>query len=64
MSESLQANFYQSQYLQHFNNFIQQLKVIFPSEETTNILSNIESYSDEVKIARGQLFCSSIRVEK
>ena len=63
MSESLQTDFYQSQYLQHFNNFVQQLKVIFPSDDTINILSTIESYSDEVKIARGQLFCSSIRDE-
>jgi hypothetical protein len=61
MSESLQSNFYESQYLQIFNHFIEQLKVIFPSEESVKLLSEIESYSDQVKIARGQVFCSSIR---
>ena len=62
MSESLQTNF-QFKYLEYFNNFIQQLKIIFSNSETINILSTIEAYSDDVKIARGQLFCSSIRDE-
>lgn len=61
MSESLQSNFYESQYLEIFNRFIEQLKVIFPSEESLKLLSEIENFSDHVKITRGQVFCSSIR---
>jgi hypothetical protein len=61
MSEFRQSENYQSEYLKYFNNFIQQLKIIFPSEETLENLKTIESYSDEEKIARGQKFCSSIR---
>ena len=63
MSESSESNFYESQYLQNFNHFLQQLKVIFPNEESTTILSEIESYYDEVKITKGQIFSSSIRDE-
>ncbi len=51
------------QYLAHFNNFVSQLKVIFPSDETVKVLETIESWTDEVKLARGQLFNSSIRDE-
>jgi len=61
MSESLQYNFYESQYLQIFNHFVEQLKVIFPSEESLNLLSEIESFSDQVKLTRGQVFSSTIR---
>ena len=60
MSETLQSNFYESQYLQMFNHFIEQLKVIFPDEETTKFLSEIESISDQDKISRGQNFSLSI----
>lgn len=59
MSESLEYNFYESQYLQIFNHFVEQLKVIFPSEES--LLSEIESFSDHVKLTRGQVFSSTIR---
>jgi len=61
MSESLQSNFYESQYLDIFNRFIEQLKVIYPSEETLKLLSEIENFPDHIKITRGQVFCSSIR---
>ena len=61
MSESLQSNFYEPQYIVIFNRFIQQLKVIFPSEESIKLLSEIEDFPDHVKITRGQVFCSSIR---
>ena len=63
MSESLQSNFYESQYLEVFNRFIEQLKVIFPSEETKKLLLEIEEFPDHVKITRGQIFCSTIRDE-
>jgi hypothetical protein len=60
MSETLQSNFYESQYLQMFSHFIEQLKVIFPDEETTNFLCEIDSLSDQDKILRGQNFSLSI----
>jgi len=63
MSESLQSNFYESQYIQTFNHFIEQLKVIFPNEESIKFLCEIESYSDQVKIGKGQIFSSLIRDE-
>ena len=63
MSETLQSNFYESQYLEVFNRFIEQLKVIFPSEETKKLLLEIEEFPDHVKITRGQIFCSTIRDE-
>ena len=63
MSESLQSNFYESQYLEVFNRFIEQLKVIFPSEETKKLLLEIEEFPYHIKITRGQIFCSTIRDE-
>ena len=60
MSETLQSNFYESQYLQMFSHFIEQLKVIFPDEETTKFLCEIDSLSDQDKILRGQNFSLSI----
>jgi hypothetical protein len=53
-------NIYKEQYLKHHNNFIDQLKLIFPSEETKKILDNISQSSDESKLTRAQLFSSSI----
>ena len=52
MSETLR-----SEYLQQFNNFIRQLKVIFPTEE---YLNNLELLSDEEKLANGILYTSLI----
>lgn len=60
MSETLQSNFYESQYLQMFSHFMEQLKVIFPNEETAKFLTEVESLSDQEKIANGQKFCLSI----
>jgi len=60
MSETLQSNFYESQYLQMFSHFIEQLKVIFPDEETTKFLCEIDSLSDQDKISRGQNLSLSI----
>ena len=60
MSETLQSNFYESQYLQMFSHFMEQLKVIFPNEETAKFLTEVESLSDQDKIANGQKFCLSI----
>jgi hypothetical protein len=60
MSETLQSNFYESQYLQMFSHFMEQLNVIFPNEETAKFLTEVESLSDQDKIANGQKFCLSI----
>jgi len=57
------SDIFKVQYLEQFNNFVSQLRVIFPTEDVKNILDKIESFSDEVKITRGQLFSSSIRDE-
>lgn len=53
-------NIYREQYLKHHSNFIAQLKIIFPSEETTKVLDSISNSTDESKLMRGQLFASSI----
>ncbi len=53
-------NFYRDQYLKHHANFIDQLKIIFSSEETNKILTTISQTSDETKLTRAKLFSSSI----
>jgi hypothetical protein len=53
-------NTYKEQYLKHHNNVIEQLKLIFPSEDTIKTLNMISQTSDEDKLNRGQLFSSSI----
>ena len=53
-------NIYREQYLKHHNNFIEQLKIIFPLEDTINLLNTIKQASDESKITQAQLFSSSI----
>ena len=53
-------NIYREQYLKHHSNFIEQLKIIFSSEETIKVLNTISQTSDESKLTRGQLFSSSI----
>lgn len=53
-------NIYREQYLKHHSNFIEQLKIIFPSEDTIKFLNTINQTSDEIKITQAQLFSSSI----
>lgn len=53
-------NIYKEQYLKYHNNFIEQLKVIFTSDETHKLLNDICQSSDESKLTRAQLFSSSI----
>lgn len=53
-------NIYKEQYLKYYNSFIEQLKIIFPSEETVQVLNTINQTSDESKLTRAQLFSSSI----
>ena len=47
---------YKEHFLNHYNNFLNQLKVIFPFEE--EILNNLSNLSDDEKIKKGLLFNS------
>jgi hypothetical protein len=57
------TDIYKYQYLKYYDNFILQLKMIFPSNETVPIIDNLLRSSDELKITKGQLFMSSISDE-
>ena len=48
------------QYLESFNNFIKQLKIIFTDDDTHKILDNINNYTDDKKTYNGLLFSSLI----
>jgi hypothetical protein len=48
----------EDQYLESFNNFIKQLKIIFTDDETHKILDSINNYTNEKKIYNGLLFSS------
>jgi hypothetical protein len=50
----------EDKYLDCFNNFIKQLKIIFTDEEIKKTLDTINDYSDEKKIYNGLLFSSLI----
>lgn len=56
-------DFYKDQYLNHHKNFMGQLKIIFPAQDTIDILNSIGQTSDEIKITRAQLFSSSLKDE-
>ena len=47
-------------YLECFNNFIKQLKIIFTDEDIQKILNKIDEYSNDKKIYNGLLFSSLI----
>jgi hypothetical protein len=51
-------NIYMEQYLKHHTNFIDQLKIIFPSEETIKVLTEINESDSNDKLVRVQLFSS------
>jgi len=53
----------EEQYLESFNNFIKQLKIIFTDEDVQTILSNINNYTNDKKIYNGLLFSSLITDE-
>ena len=55
--------FFKDHYLEHYNNFLKQLKIFFPSEEIVLVLSKIESDTDENKISNGNLFNSLMNEE-
>jgi hypothetical protein len=52
-----------NEYLKYYNNFILQLKVIFPSNETNIILDNLMKMSVDNKLCNGLLFCNSMNDE-
>ena len=52
----------EDQYLESFNNFIKQLKIIFTDEDVQKILNNINDYTNEKKIYNGLLLSSLMYV--
>ena len=57
------STIFQEQYLKNFNNFISQLKVIFASDDTQQILNTINNLSDEDKYNCGMKFIDSFNEE-
>ena len=53
----------EDQYLESFNNFIKQLKIIFTDKDVQIIFNNINDYTNEKKIYNGLLFSSLITDE-
>ena len=51
-------------FLDYFNSFIKQLKIIFPDAQVTEILTQIENENDDSKKARGLYFAGLIDEEK
>lgn len=61
MSEIISTNnFFYEKYLSNYNNFVDQLKIIFSGEETQKKLDDLVSLSDEQKVVRGVLFSETI----
>lgn len=54
------SEFFKEQYLTNFNNFVEQLRFVFPDDETKSILAVLKDLSDETKVNNGQTFCNSI----
>lgn len=54
---------YKEHFLNHYNNFINQLKVIFSSDDTIKLLDKLTNISDDEKINKGQLF-NSLLIEQ
>lgn len=64
MSEIVNANnFFYDKYLSNYNNFVNQLKIIFSGDETQKKLNELFNLPDEKKIARGMLFSESVSDE-
>jgi hypothetical protein len=47
-------------YIENYNKFLEQLKIIFTDEETQNILNNISNDTEENNINKGKLFANLI----
>ncbi len=61
MSEIVSTNnFYHDKYLSNYNNFVEQLKIIFSGDETQKKLQELFNLPDEQKVVRGILFSESI----
>jgi hypothetical protein len=52
-----------SDYIKQYNNFIDQLKIIYTESDTRDYLSIINNYTDDDKISRGVLFNSLLNEE-
>ena len=50
-------------FLDYYNSFIKQLKIIFPDANVTEILTKIENENDDSKKARGLYFAGLIDEE-
>lgn len=50
------SSVFRGQYLDCFNNFLKQLKVMYPNDNIVSILNNLELLSDEDKLEKGQKF--------
>lgn len=53
----------QDQYLTQYTNFVEQLKVIFPDNETQQLLDDIKNSSVDVKLSKGLAFNNSFNDE-
>lgn len=52
-----------SDYIKQYNNFIEQLKIIYTESDTLEYLSIINNYTDDNKIAKGLVYNSSLNDE-
>lgn len=57
------SDFFQTQFLERFDIFVQQLGMIFSDEETKKILNQISGLSNEEKLSRGKTFVGLINDE-
>ena len=64
MSEIVSTNnFFNDKYLSTYNNFVEQLKIIFSGDETHQKLNELINLPDEQKVVRGILFSEAVSDE-
>jgi hypothetical protein len=64
MSEIVSTNnFFNDKYLSNYNNFVEQLKIIFSGDETHQKLNELNNLPDEQKVVRGILFSEAVSDE-
>jgi hypothetical protein len=64
MSEIVSTNnFFNDKYLLNYNNFVEQLKIIFSGDETHQKLNELINLPDEQKVVRGILFSEAVSDE-
>ena len=57
------SNFFQERYLVNYDNFVEQLRIIFNSEETNVLLDNLLAQTNEIKLQNGLNFANSFNDE-